>query len=201
MPGARPLLVILDLAVKVAAVALALFPLLDPTSSHFAGKAMGVRALIYPLATLLIPLAWWLRGRPRPYPFLADVALVLPFVFDAAANVLGLFAIPMFDALPHALGWLFLTLAFGLAIGPLVDQRWVAAGLSIGFGAVADIAWEIGEFLLAQTGSSGLQLTYANTIQDLGLSLLGSVIGAGVLVTFAWHRPGTPHTAFGWRRP
>ena len=170
---ARGLGLAIDLAVKVAVIGLSLYPLLNPESSHFAGKAMGVRALIYPVFVLLIPAVWLAAGRPRPYPVLADIALGLPFVIDAGSNVLGLFAIPGFDALPHAVGWFCLSIAFGLAVAPLVDARWVAFLLVVGFGASIDILWEIGEYLLMRSGSSGLALTYENTIQDLATSFIG----------------------------
>jgi hypothetical protein len=194
----RPALLV-DLAVKAAVWAFALYPLLDPTSSHFAGKAMGVRALIYPAATVLIPAAWALRGRPRPYPYLADVALGLPFAIDAGSNVLGLFAIAGFDALPHALGWLCLTVSFGVAVAPIAGRRSIGFGLALGFGALIDVLWEIGEYLLMRSGASGLQLTYANTIPDLAMSLVGATIGALLVATALWPGRGTPVTLLGWR--
>lgn len=189
---------VIDLAVKGGVVALSLYPLMRRSASHFQGKAMGIRALIYPAAVLVIPAIWLAADRPEPYPYLADIALGLPFLFDVVGNVFGLFAIPRFDAFPHAFGWLFLTIAFGLAIAPLAGERWVAFGLSLGFGAVADILWEIGEFALMRSGSSGLQLTYENTIQDLGLSLTGAALGALAVATVLWPVPGTPATLFGW---
>jgi hypothetical protein len=70
--------------------------------------------------------------------------------------------------------------------------------LILGFGAVADILWEIGEFALMRSGSSGLQLTYENTIQDLGFSLAGAALGALVVVTLLWRAEGTPASLFGW---
>jgi hypothetical protein len=195
------LLLAFDLAVKVAVVGFALYPLVDPGSSHFAGKAMGVRALVYPAFTLLIPAVWLTARRPTPYPFVADIALGLPFAIDAAANVFGLFALTGFDVLPHATGWFFLALAFGLAVAPLLDRRWVAFLMVVGFGAALDVLWEIGEYLLMKSGSSGLQLTYDNTIQDLATSFGGGVLAAIVIVTVAWPRPGTPRALFGWNRP
>ncbi len=189
---------VLDLAIKVLAIGLALYPLLDPGSSHFQGKAMGVRALIYPISTVVIPLAWWVKGRPQPYPYLADIALVLPFVLDAGANVFGLFAISGFDALPHAVGWASLTVAFGLAVAPILRSRWATFGMAVGFGAIIDILWEIGEYLLQRSGSSGLQLTYENTIQDLAMSLTGAAIGALLVVTVLRPPPGAPRSPFGW---
>ena len=190
---------ILDLASQVIAIAVAIVPLIDPSSSHFQGKAMGVRAVIWPLSTVVIPLVWQLRGRPRPYPFLADIALVMPFLFDAAANDLGWFDTKGFDALPHFAGWFFLAIAFGLAVAPMIGRRWVTFGLVVGFGATIDILWEIGEYLLQRSGQSGLQLTYDNTIADLAVSLLGATLGALLVVTVLWPKPGTPTTVFGWQ--
>jgi hypothetical protein len=189
---------LLDLIVKLAVVGFALYPLVRPESSHFHGKAMGVRAWLYPAATLVIPALWLLSGRPGPYPFLADIALGLPFLVDAAANVFGLFEIRGFDAIPHASGWFFLSVAFGLGVAPLVTERWVAFGLALGFGATVDILWEIGEFALMRSGASGLQLTYENTIQDLAMSLCGAALGATAVATILWPPGGTPATPFGW---
>ena len=189
----------IDVAVKGAVVAFALYPLGGPGSSHFAGQAMGVRAVIHPTFTLLIPATWLLSRRPKPYPFLADIALGLPFAIDAGANVLGLIDITGFDALPHALGSFFPALSFGLAVSPLLDKRWVAFLAFVGFGASLDILWELGEYLLMKSGSSGLQLTYENTIQDLAKSFLGGVLAAIVVVTAHWPARGTPRTLFGWQ--
>lgn len=189
----------LDLVAKTCVLGLALYPLLDPTSSHFTGKAMGFRAAVYPLATLVIPALWVAHRRPRPYPYLADTAFAIPFAFDAAGNVFGLFAISGFDVLPHSIGWLLISLAFGLAVAPHTDRRSIAAGLTIGFGATVDILWEIGEFAMLKSGSSGLQLTYENTIQDLAMSLMGAVVGGILVATVLFPRPGTPKALFGWQ--
>ena len=59
---------------------------------------------------------------------------------------------------PHLLGWLCLTVALGLAAGPLVDRRGVPArGHGPGVGATVDIVWELAEYLLQQSGQSGLR--------------------------------------------
>lgn len=189
---------LVDLLVKAGVIGFSAYPLARPGSSHFAGKAMRVRALLYPIATILIPLAWLLAGRPSPYPVLADIALCLPFAVDAGSNVFDLFAIHGFDVIPHSTGWLFLSIAFGLAVGPLVPERWILFGLVLGFGAVIDILWEVGEFAMMKSGASGLQLTYENTIQDLVMSLSGAAVGAVVMATILWPAAGTPATLFGW---
>jgi hypothetical protein len=191
--------IVLDLLVKAAVIGFALVPVVRPESSHFAGKAMRVRALLYPATTLLIPATWLLAGRPSPFPVWADIALGLPFAIDAGANVFGLFAIRGFDAIPHFTGWFFLSIAFGLAVAPLVGDRWITFGLVLGFGAVVDILWEASEYLMMRSGASGLQLTYENTIQDLVLSLAGAALAALAMATLLWPAPGTPPTLFGWQ--
>ena len=190
--------VVAVLASKVLVVALSVYPLLRPGSSHFAGKAIGIRAAFYPAMTLLIPIVWLAFGRPAPYPVVADVALAVPFIVDAGANDLGLFAIPGFDAIPPASGWFFLCVAFGLAVAPLAGHPLIGFGLVLGFGAVIDILWKAAEFALMKSGSSGLQLTYENTIQDLVMSLSGAAIAALAMATVLWPAPGTPATVFGW---
>jgi hypothetical protein len=50
-----------------------------------------------------------------------------------------------------------------------------------------------------KSGSSGLQLTYENTIQDLATSFLGGVLAAIVAATALWPARGTPRTLFGWQ--
>ena len=90
---------VIDVLVKAMVVGFSLYPVVRPDSSHFAGKAMGVRAVLYPATTILIPVLWLVAGQPSPYPFVADIALGIPFALDAGANVLGLFAIKGFDAI------------------------------------------------------------------------------------------------------
>lgn len=187
-----------DVTVKVLVVVLSWYPLARPGSGRFAGKAMGVRAVMYPAAMVVIPAVWLTAGQPMPYPFVADIALGIPFLIDAAGNVLGLFSIKGFDAIPHLAGWFFVTVAFGLAVSPLLPDPWIAFALVLGFGAVTDILWEIGEYLLMRSGASGLDLTYENTIQDLGMSLAGSALGALAVATLLWPAQGTPKTLFGW---
>ncbi len=127
---------VIAIALKLVVVAMSWYPVLRPGSSHFSGKAMGVRAVLYPAVMLLIPATWLMAGRPSPYPYLADVALTVPCLIDAGANVFGLFAIKGFDGTPHFVGWMCLTVTFGLAVAPMVEQRWIAFGLVAGFGAI-----------------------------------------------------------------
>ena len=104
---------------------------------------------------------------------MADIAFVIPFILDAARIGFDLSARPGLDAVPHLGGWFCISVVVGLAAGPLVRERWIGFGLMAGTGSVIAIAWEIAEYLISR-GAGGLELTYANTIADLGFSLTGA---------------------------
>ena len=193
-------LIVVDVAVKVLVIALSVYPLLRPDLPHFQGKAMGLRLPAYTLAVLALPAIWWWRGRPRPYPALADTLLGLPFAIDAAGNAFNLFATDWFDLVAHYLNWLLLVCAFGLAVAPLCRNRLEGAALAVGFGATTHILWELGEYASMKSGEFGLQLTYENTMLDFVYSFAGTLTATLLLVTVLWPRPGTPATPFGWHR-
>lgn len=184
---------------KAVATALSLVPLLDRDRTSFRGKAMGFRAAAFPTFTLALPAVWLAAGRPRPYPWRADVALSAPLVVDAGGNVLGFFARhEHFDRISHGLGWTFVALAAGDAIGPVARDPRLTLLAAVGVGAIVAVVWELGEFAAWKSGSSGLDLTYEDTIDDLAFGLLGSVAGA------AWSvlRPapdGGAGRVFGWQ--
>jgi hypothetical protein len=192
-------MLLVDLAVKAIAVGLPLYAIVALDAAHGAGTAIVVRLLAYPISVAVVPLLWLSAGRPRPYPFLADIALVVPFILDAARIGLELSSSRVLDALPHVGGWLSISVVVGLALGPIVRERWIGFGLMVGTGATIAIAWEVGEFLISR-GGGGFELTYGNTIADLALSLSGAIVGASLMVLTRWPGPETPRTPFGWAR-
>ncbi len=186
-----PLLI--NIAVKLLLAGLLVFAMTHLELPRLAGKAMGARAVFYPVFALIVPIGWMLRGRRPPYPYLADTFMVMPAIIDVAGNVLDLYnTIVWFDDIAHAVTWMFLVLAVGSLILRLGLAPWNAGALAIGFGAVSHILWEIIEWLVMEIGAEGLQLTYGDTIGDLGLSLSGSVI-AGVITGWRAARQRTRH--------
>jgi hypothetical protein len=177
-PRARRWLAWLDVALKAILAALLAYSVAAPDLPHLAGKAMTARALLYPLAAAVVPVAWWARGRRGSYPYGLDALVTLPFVIDTAGNAADLYATVWFDALAHAVNWALIVAAFGAAVGRLGLARWNVAALALGFGATTHVLWELVEYGLQALGSSGLQLTYRDTIADLGLSLLGTAVAA-----------------------
>jgi hypothetical protein len=186
----------LNIGVKALLVGLLLFSV-SSGLDRFSGKAMWARALTYPLAALIVPVLWRLRGRPRPYPHLIDILVVLPFVIDTGGNVLDLYSLWWFDDVAHFLNWLILVSAFALALQRTDLRRLPSWAIAVGFGAATEILWELGEYTVMKLGSSGLQLTYEDTIGDLALGGAGTLLGATV-VTLAFRRgaaPGTPRAS------
>ena len=152
---------------------------------------MTGRAIGYPLAALVVPVAWWLLGRPRrsPYPYAVDVLLVLPFLIDMAGNAANLYdTIGWWDDANHLVNWTILVAGFGQLLVRTPLQRVVVAALAVGFGAVTAILWELLEYVTFIRHSSELRTAYTDTLGDLALGLTGSVVAALLTVTVLWPR-------------
>ncbi len=192
-------------AVKAALAACLLVGLLFPEIPGVAGKGWPERAIGYPLSALIVPMVWWMtRGRRHPdtastgtappstYPFLGDALLVTPFVLDLAGNLVNLYdTFERFDDILHFVNWTFLVAAMVLFLRSARLARWNLVLLGSGFGALAIVAWEGVEWIIQEMGTTGLQLTYDDTIGDLVLSSSGGVVGAA-LAAVALTRGGSP---------
>jgi hypothetical protein len=183
----RPAAFWLDVAVKAALVGLLLFAVLRRDLPQFEGKAVVGRALAYPLAALIVPAVWWIRGRRGSYPYALDILLVLPFLIDTAGNAANLYdTIDWWDDLNHFVNWAILTSAFGQLLVRLPVGRLAAWGLAVGFGAVTAILWEFAEYYTFIRHSPELRTAYTDTLGDLALGLTGSVVAALLTVTLLW---------------
>jgi|TARA_Y100000588_G_scaffold174460_1_gene188470 hypothetical protein len=184
-------------AVKGALAACLLAGLLFPGIPGVEGKGWPERSVGYPVSALIVPLVWHLRGRRVDYPHLADALFVTPFVLDLLGNLVNLFdTVDQFDDILHFANWSFLVAAFVLFLHPYVLARWNLVLLGSGLGAIAIVAWEAVEWVIQEMGTTGLQLTYDDTIGDLVLSTSGGVLGAVLTVRALTRREaqgaGTP---------
>jgi len=179
----RPALVV-DVALKLALVAALAFGTLSDLE-RFEGKAFGARLIAYPLATLVVPAAWWFWSRRPPYPYAADILFTLPFLIDTLGNVFDLYdTIEWWDDANHFVNWALLTGAFGQV---LLRQRLGVLNtfaLAVGFGAVTAILWEFAEYWTFIRNSSELDTAYTDTLGDLALGLTGSTVAAFVTAGF-----------------
>jgi hypothetical protein len=183
-----------DVAIKVATVALLAWALLNPDLPQFSGKAFLGRALAYPIALIALPVAWWLRGRGRlPYPVAADILLGLPFLIDVAGNALNLYdSIEWWDDANHLVNWFLHTAAIGLLLRTGPWGPWTRAALAFGWAASSAVAWELAEFVAFVPNSPEAATAYADTLGDLALGLLGGAVAALIVSRLpAWGRkPG-----------
>jgi len=182
-----------NLAAKVALVLLLLFAVTHRDWDQFHGKAMVGRALTYPIAALIVPVWWLLRGRPRPYPHAIDLLVVAPFLIDTLGNALNLYdSISWWDDLNHLVNWAILTGACAVALRAMRLDRWVVAGLCVGFGATTAILWELLEYVTFIRDSPERATAYTDTLGDLALGLTGSVIAALLAAIIPRTPPGEP---------
>jgi hypothetical protein len=174
----------IDAAVKAGTVALLALALVSPDMPQFQGKAFVGRAIAYPIALAVVPIAWWLLGRGRArFPVATDILLGLPFLIDMAGNALNLYdTIVWWDDANHLGNWALHTSGIVL-LGRrrLTSAAMVTAGVA--WAAATAILWELGEYLAFVPNSPEAATAYQDTLGDLALGLLGGVVAS---VALAW---------------
>lgn len=90
----------------------------------------------------------------------------------------------------HTITWIPWVVAFGLMLHyarpPL--PRWAHFGVTLAFGAVTHILWEEAEYFAFIRGGKEFSTAYTDTLGDLAMSLLGSIIGSLLVVTLLWNK-------------
>jgi hypothetical protein len=176
----------LDLAVKLSLIGLLIFAVARQDLPQFHGKAVTARAIFYPLAVLVVPVAWWILRRRRPvaYPFALDILIALPFLIDTAGNAANLYdTVSWWDDANHFVNWALLVAGFTQLLLRLRLGALNVASLAIGFGAVTAVLWEFMEYYTFIRHSKELDTAYTDTLGDLALGLSGSVLAAVLSVT------------------
>ena len=175
---------VVDIALKVALVGLLVLGTFSDLE-RFDGKAFGARLIAYPLATLIVPAAWWLGSRRPPYPYAADILFTLPFLIDTLGNVFDLYdTIEWWDDANHFVNWALLTAAFGQFLLRLPLGVLNTFALGVDFGAVTAVLWEFGEYFAFIRDSPELATAYTDTLGDLALGLTGATVAAFVTAGF-----------------
>jgi hypothetical protein len=96
-------------------IALLVFAVARQDLPQFAGKAVTARAIFYPIAALVVPVAWLFARRRRSveYPYALDILIALPFLIDTAGNAANLYdAIDSWDDVNHFVNWAILVAGF-----------------------------------------------------------------------------------------
>ena len=170
-----------DVAIKVATVILLAWAVLNPDLPQFTSKAFTGRAIAYPIALLVLPVAWWLLGRPRgmAFPVGADILLGLPFLIDVVGNALNFYdAIEWWDDANHLVNWFLHTAAIGLLLRLGSWGAGTRAALAVGWAATTAILWELAEYVAFVPNSPEAATAYADTLGDLALGLIGGTVAA-----------------------
>ena len=180
-----------NLAAKVVLVLLLLHAVLFPDLPQYVGKGIGWRLGTYPISTLLVPAIWFGRralGRPMAgtYPHLIDLCVVAPFLIDTAGNTTNLYnSVTWWDDVMHLVTWVPWVMSFGSLLSSL--GRLNVGALTVGFGAVTHILWEIAEYLtFVADNPEESKSAYRDTMGDLAMSLSGSLIGGVLVATLLW---------------
>jgi len=170
----------LDVAIKVATIALLAWAIASPELPQFQGKAFAGRALAYPIALLALPVAWWLFARRTiPFPVLPDILIGLPFLIDVAGNALNLYdTIDAWDDINHLVNWFLHTAGIGLLLryGTWGFRTRVALGLC--WAVTTAVLWELAEFATFVQDSPEAATAYADTLGDLALGMAGGLVAA-----------------------
>ena len=173
----------------VTALALCLLVGLIVPMERLDGKGWPARSVGYPLSALAMGTIWILRKKKGTFPYLPTALLVTPFVLDLLGNLFQFFdTVQNFDDLLHFVNWMFLCAAFVAMFDPANLAPWNRSALGTGFGALAIILWEFMEYLIMQSGTTGLHLSYEDTVTDLLLSSSGGLIGSVAMVRLSVKR-------------
>ena len=184
----------LDVAIKVAIVALLLWAVASPDLPQFQGKAFAGRALAYPIALLALPVLWWLFARRRfPFPVIPDILIGLPFLIDVVGNALDLYdTIDAWDDLNHLVNWSLHTAAIGLLLRYGSWGRWTRVALALCWAVTTAVLWELAEFATFVQNSPEAATAYADTLGDLALGMTGGLVAAVITSRLPALRPHSP---------
>ena len=115
---------------------------------------------------------------------------MLPFVVDLAGNAANVFdTLTYTDDTLHFLNWMLLVAAVSIIVAPLGLARWNRIVVGVGVGSFAIVFWEAAEYLVMLSGTTGLNLSYGDTMGDLILSTVGGVVGALAVVLLRLGEP------------
>jgi len=170
---------------KIATLRYVAESVIHPHQPKYRGKAMRVRALGYITGLALMPAAWFLRGRRERFPVVADLAVTVPLLIDAAGNAHGIYDEVRIDDVVHLVNTVSLASLFGAVVSEHVASRDRAAAAVVAFGVLGGIGWEVMEYTAEALGFDGLGLSPEDTIADVTFGIMGSLI-AGAITWIRW---------------
>lgn len=187
-------------AAKVATVVFAIDAFINADTPRLRGKAIRTRAVGYAGALLIVPVVWRLTPDRSRYPRALDLAVTIPLLLDAGGNALGKYEEAHVDDLVHLANAAIASGIAGALVAPQVDERWQAALIGAGVAITAASAWELMEYAAMRLGADGMDLTYDDTMADLGEGFVGALLGALFTLTRVPHSKEA-RNLHGWQGP
>lgn len=199
-PLAETVLAAAIVAAKTATIAFAIDAFVNANSPRLRGKAIRSRAIGYVGGLLVVPVAWRLLPRRSRYPRALDLAVTVPLLLDAGGNALGLYNKAHIDDVVHVANSAIVSGVAGAMFAPRVDERWQAALAGAGVAIAGESAWELLEYGAMKLGATGMDLTYDDTMADIGEGFLGALLGA-LFTLRRVPRARPERDRSGWRGP
>jgi len=177
---APPVMKSADIAAKTGLILLLGLALVVPGFGNLDGKGLAPRAVAYPLAAFAIPFIWFTWWRPRAsFPWTADFLVTVVCFSDIFGNFLNLYdAVESFDNMIHFVNTGLLTAAFILLTMHRSSPLGAVVERALAFGVSAALVWEIAEYFAFLRWSPERLGAYADTLSDMSLGALGSLIAA-----------------------
>ncbi len=179
-----------DVTAKLVLVWLLANALADPDTANLRDKAAGARAVAYPLLAFTVPAIWLLWWKDRAsFPWLADLMVTITCFSDILGNRMDLYdRVVWFDDWMHFMNTGLLAGAVVLLTLHHTTGLLRTIERTLAVGATAAIAWELGEYFAFIRGGTEREFAYTDTLGDLALGALGSVVAA--LLLFGLWRSG-----------
>lgn len=170
----------LDVGAKAGLVLLLYVAVVHPEVGHMQGKAAGLRAVAYPMLAFTVPVIWFLHWRERAsFPWVADLLVTITCFTDTLGNRMDLYdSVVWFDDWMHFMNTGLLTAAAIMLTMHRSSSVGATLERALAFGVTAAVGWEIAEYFAFISKSSERAGAYADTLGDLGLGALGSIVAA-----------------------
>jgi len=179
-----------DITLKVLLVMAMIQVLIEPEWAHLDGKAPVARAIVFPLWALGLPILWTLTRRASAFPWLPDLLITLTCLVDVIGNKLDLYdSLPHFDDGVHLLNSVAVSVAYVVLTVPPRASSVAVANAALAAGLTASLAWELFEYVAFLARTTEWTTVYADTIGDLFLGLLGSLVAVIVTTTIRRSSP------------